>query len=908
MNNSTPAEIFLHDYQSINFIVERVSLEFDLNDDATCVASTIALKKQPSMLGSTLDCVLNGEDLDLQYVAINGVKLNPDQYAIDDTSLTLFSVPDEFILETRVIIYPHKNKSFMGLYQSRSNYCTQCEAEGFRKITYFFDRPDVMTRFTTTIRADKDKYPFLLSNGNCLERKDLDNGRHEVVWEDPSLKPCYLFALVAGDFDLIEDHFVTMSGRHVTLEFFLEKGFRDQGFFAMESLKRAMRWDEEKYGREYDLDIYMVVAVSDFNMGAMENKGLNVFNTKYVLANPKTATDADHVGIEDVIGHEYFHNWTGNRITCRDWFQLTLKEGLTVFRDQTFSEDMTSPAVARINEVNVMRQGQFPEDAGPLAHPIRPKSYIEINNFYTATVYRKGAEVIRMIHTLVTAEGFRKGMDLYFSRHDGQAVTTEDFVAAMSDANNKDLTQFSRWYDQAGTPLLQVSGDYNADQQTYTLKVRQSCPDTPGQTNKLPFHMPFSIGLLSGVTDAESMVSQHVLNQMQYELQLQGQAGTHSGVLELTEAEHEFVFTNIDAEPIPVLNRGFSAPVKVEFDYTDEQLAHLMLYASDAVARWDASQLLFARKIADVARAFAGGHPIERSDFFANIFHILLERFEPGVNDANLLSQILSPPSLMYVHQCFPDLDIVDLHRAWQWVVEDCAGYHHFNELFIQLNEQFLKSDAGYTYNVSAMGERALCNLYLFYSLCASADDENISNEEKQVRCNVALDYFNNADNMTNKIGALVALNDIQSPVRETALAQFYTAFKDEPLVVNKWLTLQASSILPNTLDRVIELTQHEAFDIKNPNNVYALICAFGANHAVMHTEQARAYTFIADQVLALDAFNPQVAARVLTPLTRWRQWDKSRGTLMREQLLRIQQAPNLSSDVFEMVEKSTVL
>ena len=687
----SPKAIFLKDYQSPDFSVESVELEFDLSDNETRVKSHLRLQKLNPHVN---ECVLDGVDLELLSVELDGVSA---EHEVLEQGLVVKNAPDGvFSLCISVRIHPEANKSFMGLYQSRNNFCTQCEAEGFRKITYFFDRPDVMTRFKTTIRADKTKFPYLLSNGNCIQRKDLNDGRHEVQWEDPSLKPCYLFALVAGDFDFISDTFVTVSGRSVALEFYLEKGFGEQGHFAMESLKRAMAWDEAKYGREYDLDIYMVVAVSDFNMGAMENKGLNVFNTKYVLADPKTATDTDYVGIEDVIGHEYFHNWTGNRITCRDWFQLTLKEGLTVFRDQTFSEDMTAPAVSRIDEVNVVRLGQFPEDAGPLAHPIRPSSYVEINNFYTATVYRKGAEVIRMIQTLVTPQGFRKGMDLYFQRHDGQAVTTDDFVAAMSDANNKDLTQFKRWYDQAGTPVLHITGQYDGSACSYTVKIEQSCPATPEQDKKLPFHMPFKLGFID--QQGQEMVCKLV-----------GESVSFSGMLELREACEEFVFEGVESVPTVSLNRGFSAPVKIKFDYTLDELARLAAYDGDPIARWDAQQMLSIRLISDLAKQISQGQEGDLNPLLCQLFHTILE---DNKTDKNLLARILQLPALSYLQQQCPDIDVMALHQAKERYIRFCAV-----ELKPQWLSAFLsQSPSGkYEYNVQQMGRRAFKNTCLFY-------------------------------------------------------------------------------------------------------------------------------------------------------------------------------------------------
>ena len=541
MNQPSLQTIYLKEYLPPDFLIENVHLHFEVEEDHTTVRAILRVYRNPKSHRQQAPLVLDGDELTLQSIFLDGKVLATDAYTLTETHLTIPSVPDRFMLETHVVIYPQKNTTLMGLYQSRDNLCTQCEAEGFRRITFYLDRPDVLSYFTTTISADKDRYPMLLSNGNLIEEKQLANNRHWVHWEDPSLKSCYLFALVAGDFDLIEDQFVTMSKRTVDLYLYLEKGFLDQGAYAVTALKKSMQWDEERFGREYDLNCYMIVAVSDFNMGAMENKGLNIFNTKYVLAKPETATDVDYINIERVIGHEYFHNWSGNRVTCRDWFQLTLKEGLTVFRDQYFTEDMTSKGVARIDVVNTLRNQQFPEDAGPMAHPIRPDSYMKIDNFYTMTVYEKGAEVIRMVQTLLTPAVFRRGMDLYFSEYDGQAVTTEDFIAAMEKASGKDLSQFSLWYHQAGTPVLRVKTHYDAAQKTFTVTTKQSCPPTPGQENKLPMHMPFAMGLIGA-------------DCVDLDLQLQGEARVTKGtiVLEITKTEDTFVFVNVNEKPVPL--------------------------------------------------------------------------------------------------------------------------------------------------------------------------------------------------------------------------------------------------------------------------------------------------------------------------------------------------------------------
>ena len=878
MSHSQPKETFLNDYQAPAFQVEAVMLDFDLFDSHVIVKSTLSIKKIKANVQSLQ---LNGASQELLSIVLDDEVLLADQYEQTNDLLIIHQVPDIFVLTTEVKITPQDNTSLMGLYRSSDNFCTQCEAEGFRKITYFLDRPDVMSRFTTTITADKKKYPYLLSNGNCIEQIDLDNGRHKVCWQDPSLKPCYLFALVAGDFDVLSEPFITSSNREVELKFYLEKGFADQGQYALDSLKRAMRWDEEQFGREYDLDIYMVVAVSDFNMGAMENKGLNVFNTKYVLAKDDTATDADYVAIEDVIGHEYFHNWTGNRITCRDWFQLTLKEGLTVFRDQTFSEDMTSAAVARIGEVNVMRNHQFPEDAGPIAHPIRPQSYIEINNFYTSTVYRKGAEVIRMIRSLISKEGFRSGMDLYFERHDGQAVTTDDFVAAMADSSGRDFTQFARWYNQAGTPQLDITAQYEATNKTYTLTVNQSCPPTPGQQHKQPFHMPLAIGLID-----------ENCNDLSLQLKGEDQSSVIEGtrILELTERSQEFTFINIDSNPIPSLNRGFSAPVKVSFNYSLDELAWLVRYDGDAVARWDAAQQLSTRLIISCAIDIIEGVQPGCNILLADTMKAL---FIGADTDLNLLAHLLVLPSVNYLLLQSDKVDVSALHQAREAVKKYLATELH-EVLLSHYNKYHDRSV--YEFSVDAMGRRSWKNACLSYLVLS----------EKPGVMELAYDQLKNSNNMTDSMGALMALNQVDHPYRAHALKEFYQQWQHEPLVVNKWLTLQAQSTLPNTLEHVMSLTKHASYNVNNPNNVYALICAYGANMASLHfSGYEHAYQFLADQTLAIDAYNPQVAARVVSPLIRWREFDNKRGQLMQAQLTRIAAQANLSLDLYELVQKS---
>ncbi len=877
MKAANPKTIYLKDYQVPDFEVEKVFLHFDLFEEKAKVRTVLHLNRHPKSKQKEAPLVLNGEQMQLSSIALDDQLLDSSAYQVDDTMLTVFAVPERFILETVVVIKPQENQQLSGLYRSRDNFCTQCEPCGFRRITYFLDRPDVMTRFTTTITANKKRYPYLLSNGNLIEQRDLGE-RHWVCWEDPSLKPCYLFALVAGDFDVLNDTFNTMSGRSVDLKLYLEKGFADQGAYALSSLKAAMYWDEQTWGREYDLDIYIIVAVSDFNMGAMENKGLNIFNTKYVLAKPKTATDQDYVDIESVIGHEYFHNWSGNRVTCRDWFQITLKEGLTVFRDQSFSIDRTSPAVARIPEVNVMRNQQFAEDASPMAHPIRPDSYIEVNNFYTLTVYRKGAEVIRMVQTLLTPPIFRKGLDLYFERHDGQAVTTEDFIHAMEECSGKDLTQFKRWYSQVGTPTLTVSGTYDQDQHTYTLTVKQSSPLLCSDKNQEPLHIPLLIGLISSKCQ-----------DMQTQLDHESSARPGTRLLEITESEQTFTFIHVKEKPIPSLLRCFSAPVTCDYPYVNDELAWLLQCDSDAFARWDAGQRLATNVILAAARQYCNHQSMAIEDVLVNSFKTLLN---PLRGDFNLLSRLLSLPAESYLIFSAHDLDIEVLYQAREFIKQQLS-----NSLYSDYEKAYhaCQLSGDYHYNVSDMAKRSLKNTCLMY-LVASNHSEAIQQAIRQ---------FETSNNMTDCMGALLALNHYEGPERSDVLNRFYQQWHSEPLVVNKWLSLQAMSTLPNTLDNVKQLMQHPAFNINNPNNVYALLCVFGANPVRFHEASGAGYHFIADQVLALDRQNPQVAARVLQPLTRWKQIDSKRGAKMREALTRIAHSAGISRDVYEVAMKS---
>jgi len=878
MLNPTPSTVYLKDYTPPPFLISTVALDVDIQDDYARVAATLAIRRNPKSADPDAPLVLDADELELESVALDSHRLPASAYTVDPRELTIAAVPDRFALTTICRIRPKQNTKLMGLYASRDGYFTQCEAEGFRRITYFIDRPDVMARYTVTIHADKARFPVLLSNGNLVGSGDEPAGRHWARWEDPFPKPSYLFAMVAAKLDKLQDHFRTQSGREVSLQIYVEPGRLDQCGFAMQALKKAMRWDEQVFGLELDLDQYMIVAVGDFNMGAMENKGLNVFNTKYVLARPDIATDSDFMHIDRVVAHEYFHNWTGNRVTCRDWFQLSLKEGLTVFRDQEFGADMYSRAVARIHEARALRAAQFPEDAGPMAHPVRPQSYMEISNFYTATVYEKGAEVVRMIHTLIGSESFRKGMDLYFQRFDGQAVTTDDFAQAMQDASGVDLTQFKRWYDQAGTPIVEVTTAYDAATKRYTLDASQSCPPTPGQPDKLPFHIPFAVGLVG--PDGEDIP-----------LRLEGEtrAGGTTRVLSLTTQQQRFTFVDVPASPVPSLLRGFSAPVILKYPYTSEELTRLLAHDSEAFNRWEAGQRLALEiLLRGVASRQAGNEPVFPDSFVAAFARVLSE----GPSDPAFAADALTLPSEAYVSEQMAIVDPDAIHAVRLGLRRHLAR---------QLRDSLLATYAAqkvtgpYSPDASSAARRALRNLCLGYLM--ELDDVRMRA--------LSMEQFDNADNMTDAISALSALANCDCPERAAALDRFYAKWKSEPLVVDKWLAVQASSRLPGTLGEVQRLMSHEAFNIKNPNKVYALIGGFRGNQVRFHAADGAGYRFLADQIIALDALNPTVAARMARGFDRWKKFDAVRQAYAKAALERIRDMAGLSKDTLEVVSKA---
>ena len=875
MLREAPNTIYLKDYTPPEFLIDRTELSFELGETETLVSARLTIRKNPESEGMGSEIHLDGEKLELLEIRLDGEVLGEDGYQLDASGMRVFNVPERFVLETKSKIMPQENTALEGLYKSGGMFCTQCEAEGFRKITWYLDRPDVMSRFTTTIIADGERYPVLLSNGNPIESQTLPDGRQKVVWEDPFPKPAYLFALVAGDLRAVEDRFTTQSGREIDLRIYVEPENVDKCDHAMQSLKNAMAWDEKNYGREYDLDIYMVVAVNDFNMGAMENKGLNIFNSKYVLARPETATDTDFQGVEGVIAHEYFHNWTGNRITCRDWFQLSLKEGLTVFRDQEFSADMGSRGVKRVGDVRLLRAHQFAEDAGPMAHPVRPDSYIEINNFYTVTVYEKGAEVVRMQHNLLGAEGYRKATDLYFERHDGQAVTTDDFVQCMADASGKDLEQFKRWYSQAGTPELQVTGSYDHENKSYTLVVEQSCPPTPGQERKLPYHIPFAIGLLD--RDGNDLP-----------LQLAGESMPVSGtrVLEIRDSRTEFQFVGIDAEPVPSLLRGFSAPVKVSYDYSDEELMFLMARDSDGFNRWDAAQTLSQRILLRL---------VESADYDIPSGYVDAFRRALGDEDTDkqLLAEVLMLPTEAYLGDQMSVVDVDGIHRAREQLKTELARQLH-GDFLATYHQNILSGE--YDLSQMSIGKRALRNLSLGYLM----QGDPVSGIA------LCVEQYHQANNMTDRMAALSLMVNEGGPETEKLLADFYERWKDDPLVLDKWFAVQAMSKRSDTLEQVKQLMQHPAFSIKNPNKVRSLIGSFCSGNPVrFHDRSGSGYRFLADRVIELDRLNPQVAARMLRIMSRWQRYDSARQGLMQEQLKRILDTQGVSKDVYEIASKS---
>jgi aminopeptidase N len=877
MKDSSPVIIRREDYRPPPYTIEQVELTFELGEQLTRITAVSQVLRTDKG-ASDAPLVLDGQALTLESLALDGVELTASQYTLSDESLLIPNVPARFTLRVVSTLNPSENRALEGLYVSGGNFCTQCEAEGFRRITWFLDRPDVMARYKTRIIADKARFPVLLSNGNRSAQEDLPNGLHAATWEDPFPKPCYLFALVAGDLACARDTFVTRTGRQVSLEVYVTEDHLDQTAHCLASLARAMRWDEEAFGREYDLDVYMIVAVRDFNMGAMENKGLNIFNTKYVLARADTATDADFQNVEAVVAHEYFHNWSGNRVTCRDWFQLSLKEGFTVFRDQEFSSAMGSRALKRIQDVQRLLSVQFPEDAGPTSHPVRPDAYVEINNFYTPTVYEKGAEVVRMLQTLLGPERFRAGTDLYFERHDGQAVTCDDFVQALTDASGTELKLFRRWYSQAGTPLVQARGQYDAHARSYRLTLTQSTAPTPGQPHKLPLLIPVRVGLLDRRGD-------------DLPLTLAGERadGETTRLLLLDALETTYTFSNVPEEPVPSLLRGFSAPVRLESDCSDGGLLLRMAKDSDPYCRWEASQTLAQRRVASVLAQLDRGEAPRLDAAFADAFGRALA----GNADPDLLSLALTLPGESLIGDRLPVVDPARVHEARTFIERSLALLHLD---LLRACYDALSDSGPYTLRPEAMGRRSLRNMCLRY-LMASGDEAHRG---------LARAQFDAASNMTDMIAALACLVNVEGPERSAALAEFYTRFAHEALVVDKWFSVQATSHRATTLDEVSALMSHPAFNLQNPNRARALIDSFAAGNPYrFHDAGGGGYTFLRRQIERIDGFNGQVAARMVAPLARCARIEPGRRSLMIGELRTLRALPTLSRDLSEQVDKA---
>jgi aminopeptidase N len=861
MRQEQKQAIYLKDYQASAYCIDETKLTLKLFDKYAEVQSTLSIR-QNSDSDKPPALVLDGDELELKSVSIDGRLLPQIEYQIADKKLIIPNVPAQFELSIEVVIQPHLNTALSGLYLSKNNYCTQCESHGFQRITYYLDRPDVMSVFTTRIEADKHRYPYLLSNGNPIKKGELGLDRHYVTWHDPFKKPAYLFALVAGDFAREQDSFVTMSGRQIDLQLYLEQKNAGKGKYAMQALKQSMQWDEETYGREYDLDIYMIVAVSDFNMGAMENKGLNIFNDKYIIADEKTATDADYQNILAVVAHEYFHNWSGNRVTLRDWFQLSLKEGFTVFREQSFMQDVTSRAIRRIEEAKGIMTAQFAEDASPMSHPVRPQSYIEMNNFYTATVYSKGAEVIGMMHTLLGPEKFRKACDYYFEQFDGFAATTDDFVECMQKIGKVDLSQFKLWYDQSGTPELTVTWDYDEQHSKLNINFKQFTPATADQKEKQNLHIPIRLSVLG--ENGKELIKEQV-----YSLKEQEQT------LTLSCAERG----------TPSLLRNFSAPLKLRANYTTDELLFLAIHDDDGLARYEAGQSLAVKEI---FRIIDGGEACESKRLSA-LFSTLLD---DDHSDPALLAYMLRLPSEAYLAEQRRPIAVDAIVQTRQGLQQSLAIAHAnaFKQHYIALQQD------SYSLDQPAVAQRALRNACLYY-FAASDDEEGVALAERQ--------YFS-ANNMTDKMAALLALNDRDSEIRELCLTDFFDAWEDNALVMDKWLALQATSRRAETISRIEQLAKHQTFSYHNPNKVYSLFAQFGhQNFQCFHDATGKGYSLIADTVIKLDSINPQVAARVIRPLISYRQHEEHRQKLMREALLRISKKTDLSADVYEIVNKS---
>jgi aminopeptidase N len=875
--NRTDVEIeYLKDYREFEYQISQLELVIELHEKYALVSAKMDVQLKPMFVGQQPALVLNGQELELVKIELNQTPLEKSGYNLNKENLTILSPPESFGLTIETKIYPAQNRSLSGLYKSNNLFCTQCEAEGFRRITFFPDRPDVMTIFSTKIVADKTKYPVLLSNGNPVGRGDLSDNRHWVQWDDPFKKPAYLFAMVAGSLKVLEDSFTTRSGRTIQLQIFVEPENIDKCGHAMSSLKKAMSWDEKQYGREYDLDIYMIVAVNDFNAGAMENKGLNIFNAVYILALPKTATDNMYENIEGVIAHEYFHNWTGNRITCRDWFQLSLKEGLTVFRDQQFTSDMTSETVKRIKDVSQLRTFQFAEDAGGMAHPVRPDSYIKIDNFYTATVYEKGAEVIRMMYTILGENSYKKAMDLYFERHDGQAVTTEDFVQVMEDSSGIDLEQFRRWYFQSGTPEITATTKYNKSKQTYTLSLQQKTPPTPGQKHKKPFHIPLGIGLLDQAG-------------IPLTLKIGGEEQGTGTVLSLLKEKEDFVFEEIGEKPVLSLNRKFSAPIKLIIEQSDKELILLMAKDEDLFNRWEAAQQLALRIILSRVKT---GDKNNQAELISQLIAAILMIIKDKNLDRSFVALMMNLPEESYLIDQLEVIDIDGVCRIRDKLRKEIAA-SLTSELFKLYDDNL--TPGNYRYTTEDAGKRKLKNTALSYLVLLNTD-------ETTEFCRNA---YHDAGNMTDELAALSYLSEVEYSRKQDDLNSFQQRWMDDPLVMDMWFSLQTRSKFTKVAE-VKKLMQHPKFDNKNPNRLRALIGVFCTSNLLnFHHLSGEGYKFLADEVLRIDSFNPLLAARMLSPFSRWHKLDENRERRSREQLERILKHPGVSPNTYEIVTKT---
>lgn len=873
--SDTHKTIYLKDYKAPQFLAPKIDLHFELKDNETFLTATTSYERNPKSDDPTQELFLNGKNLELVSIKQDGQTLGKENYETHEKGLLLKNCPDKFTLTTQVRLEPHKNKAFSGLYKTKTVFCTQMEAQGFQRTTFFMDRPDVLSQYTTTIVADKNKFPILLSNGNLTESKDLQGGRHQATWSDPFPKPCYLFALVAGDLDWIKDSFLTRSKRRVDLKIYVDKGKQDRARFAMDSLKQSMKWDEDTFRLEYDLDIYNIVAVDDFNMGAMENKGLNIFNSKFVLASPKTATDDEYQGIQRVIGHEYFHNWTGNRVTCRDWFQLSLKEGLTVFRDQEFSSDMNSRAVKRIEDVSALRTRQFPEDSGPMAHPVRPSSYIAIDNFYTVTIYEKGAEVIRMLHTLLGADMFKKGVAKYFELYDGQAVTTDDWIHAMELVSGRNLKQFKRWYDQVGTPQVSVHHLYNPETQSLQLTLEQTTVDPITGEKNNPYVLPIKVGL---ITDKGTAL----------EFSYNGQDNLREAILELTEGKQSFELSHVYQKPILSVNREFSSPVHLNFEQSDQDLYCLMKFDADSFNRWESAQKIYRQILLRNYQALKNGQSPSLSAEFVESFSQLIKG---APEDPALCARIMQLPPMQYLGQFLEEIDPRTLQNSYQFLKNEIS-----DKLHIMISQAYTSlSGKKLGHSPQDIALRSFKNQLLSY----------LYRHDETAGAAVFYKQFSEALNMTDKMAALSRLSVYGAPEYQKAMDEFLEEWKNDSLVINKWLTVSALSGTQDVFEQVKLRTQSSVYNGSNPNNAFALLYHFAQfNWSGFHREDGTTYDWFADQVIALDKQNPQVASRLGSSFNNWKKFAPVYQANIKKALQKILDS-SPSDNLFEIINRA---